>query len=151
MKSLGRWSVAVIFVLAAVGTIATVSQFAEQDAIYVQGSIELKPELEERATGIRTLYMALFDADSPAPIPYGAIRYHLSEDAKGTFYTFVITEANLQKMPASAASNPRVLRVKARLDATGMAGPDKPGDLVGELPRVERGSRSVRLVIDRSI
>ena len=41
------------------------------------------------------------------------------------------------------------LKVKARLDKDGSAGPDQPGDIVGMSQVVKRGSTNIKIVLDQ--
>ncbi|MFK7824230.1 MAG: hypothetical protein AB8G05_08735 [Oligoflexales bacterium] len=150
MKSLPKWTLVGISIAILGGVIGMVSQFAEKSFIYAQGEVFLPPELEEKATGIRTLFIVLYDTANPAPMPYGAIRMNLAGDAKGSFHKFVITKDNLQVMRPSHRI-PKTLRIKARLDRSGTAGMDAPGDIVGEILPVKTGSTDVRITINKLI
>ena len=83
-------------------------------------------------------------------MPYGAIRWPLKQDPKGSFYSFTITKDNLQVMRPSHRI-PKTLRIKARLDRSGTAGMDAPGDLTGEIIPVKTGSTGVRITINKLI
>jgi hypothetical protein len=71
----------------------------------------------------------VFDENSKLPMPYGALRSEINslEEKK----EFFLSEHNLTVMNP-AAPKPQKLRIKARLEQSGQAGPDKPGDLTGE-------------------
>ena len=89
--------------------------------IIASGVVSLAPTLDVQAKGIRTLFLTVFDAADPKPMPYGAIRYKLDDDARGEFHSFTLTPDNLRAMqPGSPV--PAQLRIKARLDTTGQGG-----------------------------
>lgn len=116
----------------------------------VSGEVSLKPEFTAKAKGIRTLYVIVYDAKSAMPMPYGAYKMDLTADAKGTFSTFAITTANLTVMN-SESPMPSVLRLKFRLDKDGSAGKDAPGDIVGNVPSVQLGSKEVKVMLDQAM
>lgn len=150
MKSLPKWALILICLATLAGVVGMVSQFAEKSFIYAQGEVFIPPELEEKAAGIRTLFIVLYDTANPAPMPYGAIRMPLKEDPKGSFLSFVITKDNLQLMRQSHRI-PKTLRIKARLDRSGLGGRDEPGDIVGELLPVKTGTAGVRITVNKLI
>ena len=104
--------------------------------------------LIKKDAGIRTLYVILYNADSPMPMPYGAMKVDLKEDAKGSFYKGDLTSANVQAMGGGPV--PKNLRVKARLDKDGSAGKDQPGDLVGTADKIKLGEK-VKITINTAI
>lgn len=105
-------------------------------------------KLNGKAHGIRTLYLTIYDASSPAPRPYGALKVDLTADAKGTFYKGKLNADNVMVMGGGEA--PKSLRIKARLDKDGSAGPDSAGDLVGIAEKVAAGSKTT-ITIDKAI
>jgi hypothetical protein len=105
-------------------------------------------ELEKKGAGIRTLYLTIYDEASQAPMPYGAMKVELKADAKGTVYKGVLDTANVMIM--GHGSEPKKLRIKAKLDKDGSAGPDAVGDLVGNATGVAIGSK-VTISIDKAI
>jgi len=104
--------------------------------------------LLKKNTGIRTLYVTIYDASSSMPIPYGAVKVDLDKDAKGTFYKAELNSENVTVM--SGGEIPKKLRIKARLDKDGSAGRDEAGDLVGIADQVAAGSK-VKIVINKAI
>lgn len=102
----------------------------------------------DAAKGIRTLYVIVYDAASPMPRPYGAMKVDLKADASGTLYKGDLTDGNLQVM--GAPTPPSELRLKARLDKDGSAGKDQPGDIVGNVEKIAAGS-AAKIVIDSVI
>lgn len=104
--------------------------------------------LVKKGAGIRTLYVIVYDADSPRPMPWGAIKVDLKEDAKGAFYKGDLTTDNVQSMGGGAV--PKNIRLKARLDKDGSAGMDSAGDLTGQVEKVKVGDK-VKIKIAKSI
>lgn len=104
--------------------------------------------LVKKDAGIRTLFIILYDADSPRPMPYGAVKIDLKEDAKGAFYKGDLTSENVQTMGGGPV--PKNLRLKARLDKDGSAGMDQPGDLVGTVEKAKAGE-TVKIKISKAI
>ncbi len=95
--------------------------------------------LVKKAAGIRTLFVIVYDAESPRPMPFGAIKIDLKEDAKGTFYTGELTTDNVQTMGGGAV--PKNIRLKARLDKDGSAGMDSAGDITGQIEKAKAGDK----------
>jgi hypothetical protein len=119
---------------------------AEKSPIFVAGKLVLDETID--AASIDTLFITLFDEESP--MPYGAARFKLNSAAKGEFLQFVLTKENTQLMNPQAET-PRILRVKARLDQDSQGGPDQPGDIVGEIQGVAFGQEAVEIVLDTRI
>ncbi len=124
------------------------SSFAESPKRLAKGTIHISKELEASAKGVRTLFISVYDSESRRPRPYGALKAILKQDAKGRIYEFDINPQNIVVM--NPAANPQVLRIKAKLDKDGGAGPDRPGDLVGIVRGIKRGSE-VKITIDRVV
>ena len=143
----------IIILITIVIGVATALKTGEKSAIYVSGRVLLDPALVEKADGIRTLYLILYDADSTVPMPYGAVRERLSESMReGSGYNFLITKEKIQTMrPDAQHFPPKNLRVKARLDKDGRAGRDQPGDLTGMVGQVPLGTTDVELKISQYI
>ncbi len=105
--------------------------------------------LVQKSANIRTLYITLYDADAPTPRPYGAMKVILDKDAaKGTLYRGALTSETVMIMGGGAT--PKNLKIKARLDKDGSAGPDEKGDLVGIVEKVAVGA-STTVTIDKAI
>ncbi len=128
-KHLGKAILAVVLLLALLCGFA-ITNFQAKPMIYAKGRISLAPALQDRASGIRTLFITIFPAEQEKGMPYGASRYHLREDAAGNFIEFVLSPTNFKVMN-EALTPPEKIRIKARLDITGQAGADHEGDLVG--------------------
>lgn len=121
--------------------------FAADKIASIEVSID-DAALIKKDAGIRTLFVILYDGDSPRPMPYGAVKVDLKEDAKGTFYKGDLTSENVQTMGGGPI--PKNLRLKARLDKDGSAGMDQPGDLVGIIEKAKAGDK-VKIKIAKAI
>lgn len=151
MKSLSR-SAIVLFVLVVIGLVVmSVGKFASKSTVFARGSLVLKEDLRDQARGIRTVFIVLYDEESPAPMPYAAIREVISKDASGEFLNFVLTKDNMQIMNQQSHKTPSKLRIKARLDRSGTAGMDQPGDITGEISGVSAGSEGLKIVLNRHL
>lgn len=151
MKTLPRWALAVVVFAIIALVLAVVSRFATKSLVYARGLVKVEASLEEKARGIKTLFMILYDLDSPNPMPYGAARFRLSDDPRGEFFHFALTRENLQLMNPNSEKLPSKLRLKARLDRDGSAGADQSGDLTGEVSTLELGQENVELIISKFI
>jgi len=150
MKNVKLLGAAIVIISMAIALVMAI-RMGEKSPIYVSGTISLEQGLEDRARGINTLYIIVYDAESQMPMPYGAVRKRLSEPATpGAFREFSITREKLQLMNENLPS-PRYMRIKARLDLDGIAGMDQPGDLTGEVERVVFGSEGVDIHIDHYV
>ncbi|MFK7873597.1 MAG: hypothetical protein AB8C84_10625 [Oligoflexales bacterium] len=151
MKTLSFKSVLFsIFIITGI-LISIVSQFAEKPNIYLQGTVQLAPELVKHASHIQTLFVVLYDAESKRPMPWAAIKFKLRYPAQaGVFHHFVLTPENLQIMDANSPV-PKTFRAKARLDVNGQGGMATPGDLVGELLLAPRGSTTASIIINQKV
>ena len=121
------------------------------DAPKVFTDIEVKitdAKLEKKSAGIRTLYITLYDEASQMPMPYGAAKISLEKDATGTVYKGKLDSSNIVVM--GQGGSPKSLRIKAKLDKDGSAGPDSQGDLVGVVTGVKLGDKST-VTIDKAI
>ncbi len=136
MRILSRLKLA--FLLALAPMVAGQARAADKIAS-VKVSID-DAELQKKDAGIRTLFIIVYDADSPRPMPYGAMKVTLKDDAKGSFYSGDLTTENVQTMGGGAV--PKNIRLKARLDKDGSAGMDSPGDLVGLVEKVKAGDKT---------
>ena len=137
------WLMGFVFIVAMVGVGITVAfQTGERSKVFASGNVVLESEFEKNAKGMGTLYLVIFDENSPMPMPFGAVRFRLDQDAtKGAFFRYAITKEKIQLMPGSQEGyQPSKMRIKARLDKDGFAGPDKSGDIVGEVSGIPFGS-----------
>jgi len=146
MKKVTLWG-GLVFVLALGIALFSAVKFGKKSVVYAAGQISISPELETNAEGIRTLFISIYDMDSPMPMPFGAVKERLSADAKGQFFDFFLTKESLRLMNPNAAT-PQRLRVKARIDVDGMGGAAQPGDLLGEIEGVAVGTQGVSILID---
>ncbi|MBM4250701.1 MAG: hypothetical protein FJ146_01890 [Deltaproteobacteria bacterium] len=147
MKKLGWWGLGggVVILLAA---IVTAGQMGETSHAFARGSVVIGEELVASARGVQTLFIIATGPDRPMPL--GAFRKTLGTDAQGEFYEFVLTKDNMQRMMGDEPW-PDTFKLKARLDVDGTAGPDQPGDLVGEVYPVRLGDEGVTIKINRLI
>jgi len=128
--------------------VLTAGEMGETSHAYAKGKVVLAPGLEEQAKGVHTLFIIMAGPDRPMPL--GAQRKTISADAKGDVYEFVLTKDSMQMM-AMGGEIPEPFKLKARLDVDGTAGPDQPGDLVGEVTGLHLGAEGVEIVINRAI
>ena len=149
MKAFRPWMIFLLFSAAVTGSIMMVSQFAETAPVIVSGSLKIRSDLKSHVPGHNHLFVVLFDQESPMPMPYAAARYRVSSNTeqKGEFFSFFLTEQNTQIMNPGG-QRPKRLRVKARLDQDGVAGPDQPGDLTGEISDILWGTKGIEIEID---
>ncbi|MCX6129020.1 MAG: hypothetical protein NTX25_08150 [Proteobacteria bacterium] len=122
-----------------------------ESPIYAAGQVEIPTEFVADAGGVGTMFIIIFDEDSPMPMPYGAMKEHLNQDLKlDQPIAFSLTKEKLQIMRPDAAL-PKYLKVKVRFDKDGVAGPDQPGDLVGIAEHVAFGTTNLQLKIQHKI
>lgn len=148
------WLVGGVLVFAVViMAIIAALQTGEKSPAFATGRVVLDPSLEDKAKDIRTLFIVIHDADSPMPMPYGAIKENLSEGAKaGTLVDFLITKERVQAMGGGMDRPlPKNMRLKARLDLDGLGGMDQPGDLIGVVEGVPFGAENVEIKINQAV
>jgi hypothetical protein len=121
---------------------------AESGTKIADVEVKLDDKLAKKGADIRTMFIVLYDAESQAPMPYGALKVDLDKAAKGTFYKAALTTGNIYVMGGGPL--PKAIRIKARLDKEGNAGGDKPGDLVGVAEKVAVGGKAT-ITIDKAI
>ena len=102
-------------------------------------------KLIEKGAKIRTLFITLYDAASAGPRPYGAMKVQLDQDAKGVVYKGTLDSGNVMVM--GGGETPQKLRIKAKLDKDGSAGPDAPGDLIGTADGVAVGGSAAQFKV----
>ena len=124
--------------------------FGETSPLIASGRVKLAPTLIEQAKGIRTLFIIVRDADSPMPMPWGAMSTTLSKEIGEDVYQFTLTQDNLRVMNRGG-DLPKKLIIKARLDVDGMGGVDMPGDLTGSVSDIPFGSKDVTITINNLI
>lgn len=147
MKRLGwLWAVGIGSVL--VLAVVMAGQLGQTNPAMVRGRVVLSDELKSAATGIETLFLIVSPTDMP--MPYGAFRKKLGDIAPGVVYEFALTYDNLQRMRMDLPW-PEPFKIKARLDRDGVAGPDQPGDLVGEVTSLTPGAKDVQIEISRLV
>lgn len=149
MKKITLISVVGLLAIAGLAIFAAF-QMGEKSPIIAEGNVKVDESLEPASRGIRTLFIIVHDEESKMPMPYGAIKVTLDEDAKGSFYHFKLTQDNLRVMNPSATP-PKSLLLKARLDLDGQGGRAQPGDLIGELTSVPFGKDDLTLTINSKV
>jgi hypothetical protein len=150
MKRLPRWVLPLVVVGIVGAVILAAGKFADQPTIFARGDIALASELIDKAKGIETLFIVVFDADNPMPMPYGAMRDKITLSGTSQISDFILTPERLQIMRPDAPV-PKNFRLKVRLDRDGQAGPDQPGDLVGQIDRVAYGTDNIHLSITQVV
>ena len=135
-----------VLVIAVGAAIGLSFKFGKKSPVYVSGTISIDPEIQNKTTGIETLYLIIYDEESPRPMPYGAVRETFSAERYGNEFKFFITPEKLQTM-IEGQPPPKKIRLKARLDRDGRAGLDQPGDLVGSVSGLVLGAENVTLPI----
>jgi hypothetical protein len=148
MKRITLIGILIVGLVAAIA-ISVALNTGEKSPIYVAGTVELPSEMQADAAGIRTMFVTIFDEESPMPMPYGATKEYLPDDLSQPI-AFYLTKEKLQLMNPDARA-PRYMRVKVRFDKDGMGGADQPGDLVGIVEHVQFGAENVRLKIQQKI
>jgi len=146
MKKVTLWGVVAFVLILAIALFSAV-KYGKKSEIYASGQISIKPDLEADAEGLRTLFISVYDMDSPMPMPFGAVKERLHSDAKGQFFEFFLTKESLRVMNPNAPI-PNRLRIKARIDVDGVGGAAQPGDLLGEVEDIPLGSKGVAIMID---
>jgi len=148
MKRVTLIGVLIVGLVAAFAMYMAIST-GEKSPIYVAGEVQLPTELLADAQGITTMFVTIFDEESPMPMPYGAMKEHLDADLSKPI-NFALTKEKMQIMRPDSAL-PKYMRVKVRFDKDGLAGPDQPGDLVGVLEHVSFGTSGVLVKIQQKI
>jgi hypothetical protein len=126
----------------------TVAANPPKAKVFAEVEVKLASTLEKQSAGVRTLFITLYDDAAKGPMPYGAMKVDLAADAKGTVYKGVLDDASVMIMGGGA--EPKKFRIKVKLDKDGSAGPDSPGDLVGNATGVTVGSKTT-ITIDKAI
>ena len=134
-------------IIVTAAAIYTAINMGEKSPVIVSGQWKLEPSLQNQPIYSKTLFLILYDANSPMPMPYGAVKESLSQPPKpGEAYPFFITKEKIQTMRPNAPL-PEVLRLKIRLDLDGLAGRDQPGDFSGEIKKIDKGTRGVTITL----
>lgn len=147
MKKLGwLWALGIggVIVLA----IVMAGELGQKNPAMVRGKVVLSDTLKPAAEGARVLFLIVSPTDTP--MPYGAFRKTVGDKPEGVIFEFALTYDNLQRMREDLPW-PAQFKLKARLDRDGVAGPDQPGDLVGEVAPLAPGATDVEVKIDRLV
>ena len=146
MRNVKFWGILVIGVSILFALYAAV-QTGEKSPIMASGTVQLSPDLTKNALGMRTVFIVVYDANSPMPMPFGAMKERIEENAEGEFLSFHITKERISQMNPSAAT-PKSMRIKVRLDQDGMGGMDQPGDITGSVNDVAFGATDVKILLN---
>src|SRR4051812_19514886 len=106
--------------LAATMTSLTSLAHAEAAKKIADVDVKLDDALVKKAAGIHTMFIVVYDASSPRPMPYGAVKVSLDKDAKGSFYKGALTTENVMMM--GGGDVPKTIKIKAKLNPEGNAG-----------------------------
>jgi hypothetical protein len=149
MKKVG-WAVGIGLAVIITVAIMTAGNMGTTSHAIAKGKIVLDEPIASQAQGIETLFIIALGNDRPMPL--GAFKKTMSSTLQGgDIYDFTLTKDNMQLMGAMGGEFPNEFRLKARLDRDGVAGPDQPGDLVGEIAMVHKGDGDLELRINRVI
>ena len=113
------------------------------------GKLTLAKDLTAKAKGIRTLFITIYDSANPSPMPCAAQKVTLTKDAVGEFSDFKLDDASVILMGCSEI--PAKMNLKVKLDADGNAGRDASGDIIGMASGVNKGSRGIRVLLDKLV
>jgi len=141
------WIGGIVILMSVILALVLAVKYGEKEAMYFSGKVTLDPKLETDARDIRTLYLSLFDDAVESRRPYGAMRIQLTSTPKGRVASFTANRDTVQVMFPGSGS-PSMFRIRARLDRDGLAGPARPGDLIGEISNIKSGSRNIEINID---
>ncbi len=120
----------------------------EKEEMFFHAKIKLDPSLEKDAKHLNKLFLVLYPVDYQGGPPFGAANFQLSKSPKGKFLEFKATRTSIRMM--NPGLNPNAFKVKAILDADGVAG-TSPGDLVGIVENVKNGSKNIEILINEKI
>lgn len=123
--------------------------FVASAAPVASGKVVLPATSVAKAKGIRTLFISVYDARSRAPMPCAAQKFVLAQDPGTEVLSFTLATESLTMMACPAI--PDVINLKAKLDRDGSAGPDAPGDIVGTLEGVKKGTGQLVIRLERVI
>lgn len=147
MKKLGLIGGIVILIVLVIAALSA-GKMGETSHAFARGRVLLDPSVVDSAKNIKTLFIVMSGPDRPMPL--GALRKVVDSSKSGVLYEFILTRDNMQMM-MGGAEVPERFKLKARLDRDDQAGPDQPGDLVGEVAEVTRGQTDLEIVISKVI
>jgi hypothetical protein len=114
----------------------------------VSGELLLPKSLNEKAKGIRTIFISIQDPKAASPMPCAAQKFTIDKDAEGTFLKFTLDTDSLMMMACPTV--PEVMSLKVKLDKDGSAGRDSAGDIVGVAQKVKKGATNVKVILDKA-
>lgn len=112
--------------------------------ILASGSIEVVPELAGMAKQITTVFV-IVRSQTPGGPPFAVVK--LKNEMRSSL-PFEITTKDVMGMGGQMPADPKIV---VRFDIDGSAGPEQPGDLVGELGQLQPGQRNVVVQVDRMV
>ena len=145
-----KWVLPTASIVFILGVLLIATQFAQKPDAFVSGRIIANQEITQRAQGINIMFITLFDANLPGP-PFGAMREPINIGSKKSIdRVFYVTREKLMIMRPGAPF-PEKLRVKVRFDRDGQGGPDRPGDIVGEVDQIPIGQENLMIEMTKVI
>ncbi len=147
MKKLGLIGGIVIVIVVIIAALSA-GKMGETSHAFARGRVLLDASVVDSAKNIKTLFIVMSGPDRPMPL--GALRKVVDSSKSGVLYEFILTRDNMQMM-MGGSDVPDRFKLKARLDRDDQAGPDQPGDLVGEVTDVSRGQGDIEIVISKVI
>ncbi len=116
----------------------------------LSGRIVPKTELLGQLASMTTLYIAVFDEDSPAEVPYLSRRLDLTRPIDRDGIEFTASDAVWT--PLYLPSHPlRRLMIKVRADRDHRPGPDEAGDIIGVAKGLVPGQSAIHLVLEKEL
>lgn len=142
----GIFALAAIFIV----SISLAFKMGQRSPIYATGTVVLDKSLTGDLEGVQSVFIILYDDSINKRMPYGVVKYSHEEFMANNELKFIITPDNVQQMfPGKIV--PKNFRIKVRLDKDGFGGPDKDGDLVGQIQDIAYGTKDIKITVDRKI
>ena len=118
MKSLPRWFLPTFIFLSIVSAVVLVPCLVKKPLVVVAGSINISlPPGQIEYVDSAFLFIAVFDGDSPTPMPYGVWKTPWRSEIKDeSSQNFAITPQDLQIIRPSS-KKPKTLTLKVRLES----------------------------------
>jgi hypothetical protein len=91
-----------IVLIAIVGmSIVSAFNFGEKSPIYVKGEVRISDALRDSLEGVSTMFVVIYDLDSPMPMPFGAMRERLSAEQLADYLLAIHNHMNfgMQSLP----------------------------------------------------
>lgn len=113
---------------------------------YLHMTVEIAPDLVERAQASKTLFFIFTEEPSPSSPVWISYRERLKAPLSHA-EEFYFRKENIQLYKGAWREMPPLLHVKLRLDRDGLAGPDQVGDIIGFVAQQSLGS-ATRIILD---